>query len=254
LRGALIGENKQDEVAQALVTRDQELEVCRNVDAVLCYNSTEHAVITSHILKADNLHITPWVLESKASGPDFSKREGIAFLGGFNHTPNKDAVEYLVTNIMPLLEKVRPEIKLYVYGSNMPIEYKDFEVNNVEMVGFAETLDSVYHDHRVFVAPLLSGAGIKGKVLESLAYGLPTVLSDVAAEGTGLTHGISTLIANEAEEWVDSIIKLYDSEELWNKFSENSVSLVEAKYSKDHGVKVFKGIFSSVGIYSSNEM
>lgn len=53
------------------------------------------------------------------------------------------------------------------------------------MVGFAETLDGVSHDHRVFVAPLLSGAGIKGKILESMAFNLPTVLTDIAAEGTG---------------------------------------------------------------------
>jgi glycosyltransferase involved in cell wall biosynthesis len=53
------------------------------------------------------------------------------------------------------------------------------------MVGFAETLDGVSHDHRVSVAPLLSGGGIKGKILESMAFNLPTVLTDIAAEGTG---------------------------------------------------------------------
>jgi glycosyltransferase involved in cell wall biosynthesis len=55
------------------------------------------------------------------------------------------------------------------------------------LFGFAETLNDVYHDYSVFIAPLLSGAGIKGKVLESMAYNLPTVLTNVAAEGTGLT-------------------------------------------------------------------
>jgi glycosyltransferase involved in cell wall biosynthesis len=74
-----------------------------------------------------------------------------------------------------------------VYGSNMPERFKEFESDNINIVGFAETLDGVYHDHRVFIAPLLSGAGIKGKVLESMAYNLPTVLTNVAAEGTGLT-------------------------------------------------------------------
>ncbi|HCG6647459.1 TPA: glycosyltransferase [Vibrio parahaemolyticus] len=235
----------------SLATREQELEVCRKVDAILCYNSTEHAVITSHILEAEKLHITPWVLEDKTVGPSFEEREGLAFLGGFNHTPNGEAVEYLVSDIMPLLAKKRPDIKLYVYGSNMPTSYKDMESDNIKMVGFAETLDGVYHDHRVFVAPLLSGAGIKGKVLESMAYNLPTVLTDVAAEGTGLTHGISTLIAQEPQEWVDAIIKLYDDKTLWTKFAENSQVLVDAKYSAEHGHKVFKDIFASVGIYST---
>ncbi|MGR5254317.1 glycosyltransferase [Vibrio astriarenae] len=250
MRAALQDGKDQEQVNRALQTREEELAVCREADAVLCYNSTEHAVITSHILEAEKLHITPWVLEPKSQGPSFEQREGIAFLGGFNHTPNGEAVEYLVNDIMPLLAKQRPEITLYVYGSNMPKRIQEMATDNIQMVGFAETLDGVFHDHRVFVAPLLSGAGIKGKVLESMAYNLPTVLTDVAAEGTGLTHGISTLIAHTPQEWVDAIIKLYDDKVLWSKFAENSQVLVDAKYSKEHGKKVFRNIFSSVGVYS----
>lgn len=251
MRAALFKSTDQAALEKALETRSEELGVCRKADAVLCYNKTEHAVITSHILETEKLHITPWVLESKPKGPSFKARQGIAFLGGFNHTPNGEAVEYLVNDIMPLLEKQRPEITLSVYGSNMPASYKTLETDNIKMVGFAETLDGVYHDHRVFIAPLLSGAGIKGKVLESMAYNLPTVLTEVAAEGTGLTHGISTLIAQEPQEWVDAIIKLYDDQILWTKFAENSQTLVEAKYSFEHGHKVFREIFASVGVYSS---
>ncbi len=236
---------------QALQTRNEELLVCQKADAILCYNSTEHAVITSHILEAEKLFITPWVLEKKTAGPSFAKRSGIAFLGGFNHTPNRESVEYLAKEIMPLLEKQRPDITLYVYGSNMPDEYKELETSNIKMIGFAETLDGVFHDHRVFVAPLLSGAGIKGKVLESMAYNMPSVLTEVAAEGTGLTHGISTLIAQKPQEWVDAIIQLYDDKDLWQKFAENSQVLVEAKYSFEHGHQAFKEIFASVGVYSS---
>lgn len=251
MRAALKGGTNKERLDVALVTRQKELSVCQEVDAVLCYNSTEHAVITSHILNTEKLHITPWVLEDKPAGPLFGKRQGIAFLGGYNHAPNGEAVEYLVNEIMPLLTKQRPDIVLYVYGSSMPASFKEWENDNIKMIGFAETLDGVYHDHRVFVAPLLSGAGIKGKVLESMAYNLPTVLTDVAAEGTGLTHGISTLIAQESQEWVDAIIKLYDDQTLWTKFAENSQTLVEAQYSFEHGHKAFKKIFASVGVYSS---
>lgn len=191
------------------------------------------------------------MLEEKQPGPAFEKREGIVFLGGFNHTPNIECVEFLAKDIMPLLAKKRPDITLYVYGSNMPDEMKEFECDNIKMVGFAEHLDDVFHNHRVFVAPLLSGAGIKGKVLESMAYGLPTVLTDVAAEGTGLTHGISASIASSPQEWVDSIITLYDGEKQWNKYSENQLSLVETNFSFENGLKRFRDIAASVGLFSS---
>ncbi|MCL1061823.1 glycosyltransferase [Shewanella benthica] len=251
IRASVRGEGCNLSLSKAVETRAKELDVCRKVDAVLCYNSTEHAVITSHILEAEKLHITPWVLEEKSQAPAFGKRKGIAFLGGFNHHPNIEAVEYLANDIMPLLAKQRPEITLTIYGSNMPKELEKYDCDNIKMLGFAESLDGVYHDHRVFVAPLLSGAGIKGKVLESMAYGTPTVLTEVAAEGTGLSHGINTLIAQKPQEWVDAIIKLYDDEILWIKMSENEQILVKEKYSFEHGYKSFKNIFSSVGIYSS---
>lgn len=251
MRAALKNGKDEEKLTDALETRVRELRVCNSVDAILTYNATEHAVITSHILDAEKLHITPWVLEEKQPGPAFEKREGIVFLGGFNHTPNIECVEFLAKDIMPLLAKKRPDITLYVYGSNMPDEMKEFECDNIKMVGFAEHLDDVFHNHRVFVAPLLSGAGIKGKVLESMAYGLPTVLTDVAAEGTGLTHGISTLIAEKAEEWVDGIIKLYDDEKLWQKFADNQNTLVKSNFSFEGGKAAFKEIFASVGLFST---
>tara|TARA_R110002049_G_scaffold142673_3_gene304566 strand:- start:4140 stop:6926 length:2787 start_codon:yes stop_codon:yes gene_type:complete len=252
MRASLSGNAGEEEMQKALATRDAELDVCRKADAVLSYTHTEHAVITSHICEVDKLHLTPWVLEEKTEGPAFADRRGIAFLGSYNHPPNREALDYLVEDVMPLLLSVRPDIKLSVYGSNMPDDYDELDCENIEIVGFAETLDEVFHEHRVFVAPLLSGAGIKGKVLEAVAYGTPCVLSEMAAEGTGLSHGISALIADTdtPDEWVNAIIKLYDNEDLWNKFSENERIIAREKYSFEHGVKEFRKILASVELYS----
>ena len=105
--------------------------------------------------------------------------------------------------------------------------------------------------YSIIIEYLFSGAGIKGKVLESMAYGLPTVLTDIAAEGTGLSHGISTSIALSPEQWVENIIALYDKEELWNKYSENQLSLVQTNFSFANGLKRFRDIAASVGLFSS---
>lgn len=250
LRSAL--KNGRDEVKLqgAIQTRSAELDVCQKVDAILCYNTTEHAVIASHILETEKLHLTPWVLENKSAGPSFEQRQGIAFLGGFNHFPNVECVEFLADKVMPMLAEQRPDICLYVYGSNMPDTFSEFETDNMKLVGYAEHLDEVYHNHRVFVAPLHSGAGIKGKILEAMAYNVPCVLSDVAAEGTGLTHGISALIANKADDVVQSIIKLYDNAELWAKISSNEAIIVESSFSFEFGKRKFQDILASVDIFT----
>ena len=197
------------------------------------------------------MHTTPWVVDPKPSGKGFSDRSGIAFLGGYGHKPNVEAVEFMVEQVMPKLKAVRPDITFTVYGSKMPKEFKQFACDNVDIVGFAESLDKVYNEHRIFIAPLLSGAGIKGKVLDALAYATPTILTDVAAEGTGLTNGINTIIANDSEAWVQAITKLYDDEILWKRFSETSKLLAQENYSFVSGVSRFRKIFESVGIFTS---
>ena len=252
MRAALANGKDEDALKKSLQTMQQELDIYRKADVVLTYNSTEQAVITSHIHEQDKFFITPWVLDEKPQGPGFEEREGICFLGGYNHKPNVEAVEYLCKEIMPDLEKTRPDIVLYVYGSNMPERFLDYETSNIKMVGFAESLDHVFNRHRVFVAPLLSGSGIKGKVLESMAYGMPVIMSDVAAEGIDLIHGISTLIAGKPEEFLSAILKLYDDQKIWEQFAGNEKVLVQMKYSFEHGKKRFKDIFASVGLAATH--
>src|SRR5690606_24014359 len=120
---------------------------------------------------------------------------------------------------------------------NPPESFNKLEADDVIVEGFVESLDDVFETCRVFVAPLLSGAGIKGKVLEAMACGIPTVLSSVAAEGTGLSHGINTFLAENPQEWVECIAKLYQDESLWNEFSKNAMRLAENNFSFEHGVK-----------------
>lgn len=247
LRTAL-NANDPQQIHQATITRDRELSVMRQVDAILSYNDTEHAVIASHLLESRKIHSCPWVLEEKKVGLPFDKREGIAFLGGYLHAPNVEAVNFFVKEVMPLLAIKAPQITFYIYGSKMPAAFNQFVASNVKRIGFVENLDEVYHRHRIFVAPLLSGAGIKGKVLESLAYGLPTVLSSVAAEGIGLAHNISTLIADTAEQWCDDIIRLYHDEALWLRISENQRTIADSRFSFKVGQQQMKAVFSSVNL------
>jgi len=112
---------------------------------------------------------------------------------------------------MPALAQHRRDIILNVFGSNMPSDYYKFETINVKVFGHANNLDNVYYKARILVAPLLSGAVIKGKVHEPMSYGLPVIATDFAAEGISLSNGVSTLTTNMHEEWVESILLLCDN-------------------------------------------
>ena len=244
LRAAL--SSGQSSLDEPLRTRDRELMVMRRVDAVLSYNEVEHSVIASHNLTEENVFKCPWVLQDKRSVVPFEEREGIAFLGGFNHTPNREAVKYFVDSIMPLLRIAQPGIRFHVYGSRVSDDIAALASDDIIIEGFAASLSEVFDTCRVFVGPLLSGAGIKGKVLESMAYGVPSVLTPVAAEATGLTHNHSALIVNEPTEWCDSITNLYNNKTLWEDIAYNSNALVHTEYSVEHGLKKMEDVLRYV--------
>ena len=246
LRAALVsGQSSLDEPKR---TRDRELEVMRRVDAVLSYNEVEHSIIASHNLTEENIFKCPWVLEDKRSAMRFKEREGIAFLGGFNHAPNCEAVKYFVESIMPPLRIALPGIRFHVYGSGVTDDILNLASDDVIIEGFASSLSQVFDTCRVFVGPLLSGAGIKGKVLESMAYGVPSVLTPVAAEATGLTHNHSTLVVNDVEEWCASIKNLYSDEKLWEKIAYNCHALVHTEYSEERGLAKMENVLRYVEI------
>lgn len=242
LRMALASGEK--DLSGPLATRDRELALMRKVDAILSYNETEHAVIASHNLRDDNIFKCPWVLNVRGHKTPFEEREGIAFLGGYRHLPNVEAVEFFVEKVMPLLRVSGKKITFHIYGSNLPESFKKLECDDVILEGFVESLDEVFETCRIFVAPLCSGAGIKGKVLDAMSYGIPSVLSPIAAEATGLIHGQSTLIAHSSEEWAMHVINLYDNKELWGKIAANNLSIGKENYSFNNGWKLMGKVLS----------
>ena len=245
---------KQEEpnIEAVLQTRESELGVIKAVDAVFCYNKIEHAIIMSHTFKEENLFLCPWVLEpeDRETVPSFESREGIAFLGSFGHPPNREAVEYFLSAIAKPLFAELPDLKLHIYGSNMPKDLVKSATDNVVVEGYVRDLEDVYNRHRLFISPLISGAGIKGKVLNALAFGVPSVISPVSAEGTGITSGVQGIIAETVEEWVNGIKLLYLNQERWQQASHNSLSLATRHYSFENAVKQFRKALDYLELYT----
>ncbi len=240
------------EIASAMNTRHRELAVMEDVDAILSYNDTEHSVISSHTFEANKIFKCPWVLSEKKLRVPFGERKDIAFLGGFNHLPNREAVLYFVNEVMPLIRQKSPEIIFNVYGSGITEEIEALASDDVHIKGFVESLDTVFDECRVFVAPLLSGAGIKGKVLESISYQVPCVLSPIAAESTGLIHDLNSKIAETPMQWAESIISLYYDESEWTRLSQKSAELVTERYSVKHGMEAMSKMMSHLELDPSS--
>lgn len=254
LRAGLAAGSKEV-ITRAVQTRDRELTVMRKVDLVLSYTDVEQAVVVSHNLDSTRMARCPWVANVVSSVPGFAGRTDIAFLGGFNHHPNAEAVEWFVAEVMPRLRKVRPDIRFRVYGSNVPKSLLTLaeEEEGVLIEGWVPSVDTVYDSCRVFIAPLRSGAGIKGKVVDALAHGVPCVLSALAAEGIPIRDGMDACLADEPGQWVDAIVKLYDDEAAWNAMSKLAQSIAQRHYGFERGVLEMQDALRQAEIFTTTD-
>ena len=154
-------------------------------------------------------------------------------MGGFGHPPNADAVRYLISDILPLLRKQAPDCMTYIVGSKMPDEIMNLRVPGLTPVGFVPVLAEILHKLRCTMVPLRYGAGIKGKVLESFAHGLPCVMSEVAAEGLDLPEDLAWLVARSPAEFAEKLARVHEDEAFNRRLSEAGLAYIEQRYNAD---------------------
>lgn len=254
LRAGLQAKNKEA-VELSLKTRDNELKVMSKVDLVLSYTEVEKAVIISHNLDATQVAKCPWVTDITSKVPGFEERIDIAFLGGYNHHPNTEAVEWFAQRVMPLLRNSLRGVKFSVYGSHVPKSLMALaeKFEDIVIEGWVPSVDMVYNTCRVFIAPLQAGAGIKGKVIGALAHGVPCVLSPVAAEGILLRDKIDASIASRPEDWVTAISRLYTDQQSWAAMSQQAIGFAQVQYGFEKGVSQMQEALQQVELFTTAE-
>jgi glycosyltransferase involved in cell wall biosynthesis len=106
----------------------------------------------------------------------------------------------------------------------------------------------VYARHRVFVAPLRSGAGLKGKVAAAAASGIPQVLSPTAAEATGLRHGQEVFVARQPADWIAAITTLMSQDSTWMAMSTAAHRFARHHFGREQGLTLMREAFQRLGL------
>lgn len=241
------------QIEAAREVRDQEIAAMRAADLVLSYNPTEHAVIDAISEGTVKVMPCPWVLDLPETVPPRDGRSGLSFLGSFQHHPNLEGLTWFLREVMGPLALTRPDIRLSIYGSRMPEAIKTMASETIDPVGYIEDASTAYDGHLVFVAPLLSGAGIKGKVLNALARGIPCILSPVAAEGIGLRDGEDCIIADRQQDWTTAIARLHDDADLWQHLADNARAHAARTYSFERGRTLMRAALEAVELFGARE-
>ena len=169
----------------------------------------------------------------------FEERKNILFIGS-THTPNIDALYFLFEKIMPKVWEKLPQITVDVIG-NLNTEINDIVHPNFIFHGYIPEIDTYFTSSKFMVVPLRYGAGVKGKIGQSLEYYLPLITTAIGAEGMFLEHEKNALIASSGEDFANEIIRLYNDKNLWKKLQDNSETSLEP-FSREILLKKIKNI------------
>lgn len=220
------------EMAQeAALARNREIALARAADTTVVASPIE-AEILSDLAPNARIRQVPLARRGpKHAAAGFDQRSDIAFIGGFAHTPNLDAIAWFVKDVWPLVREGGFRDRLVIAGSEMPDEIRSLARPGVEIRGRIETIDEIFDHCRLSIAPLRYGAGLKGKVISSLSYGVPVVATSIAAEGLEEHDGVR--VANEPESLAQAILSLYDDEILWSRASAEALRVFRDTFSTE---------------------
>jgi len=210
------------------VVKRKELEFARKADFTIAITPEEKQILKKegiqNIIVIPNIHKKCYDEEHFRA---FTDRSGLVFIGGYAHKPNVDAARWLIEEIMPKVWSVTPDIEVTLLGSNPPVEVLALQSARVKVPGFINHVDSYFNDAKIFVAPLRFGAGMKGKIGQSLSYALPIITTDIGSEGIGLKSNENFIQADTADDFASAILKLYSNKELWYKVSDGSKEVLK---------------------------
>lgn len=175
-----------------------------------------------------------------------SSRNSIVFVGNYAYRPNLDAAEKLIREILPRLQKRVPQVRLLLVGANPPARLRTQASPNIEITGFVSDVSSYLRDATCFVSPLRSGAGMRNKILEAMAEGLPVVATSRSLEGLAIMPGEHALLGSTPGELAESALRLLVDRRLRNRIGQAGRRLVCERYSWESVADRYEQLYKAV--------
>jgi GT2 family glycosyltransferase/glycosyltransferase involved in cell wall biosynthesis len=218
--------------AAARAKRDEELALIRKADVTLVVSPFEQALL-AELLPDAHVMVLSTIHELLQGGKPFAEREGLVFIGGFQHPPNTDAVLWYAREILPLVREALPGAKTYIVGSKVPANVRALATDDFIVTGYVPDVTSYFTGCRASIAPLRYGAGVKGKINLAMSYGLPVIATTPAIEGMHLNPGDDVLVADDPAAFAAEIVRVYNDEALWRRLSAGGRDNIRKHFSRD---------------------
>ncbi len=219
-------------LAAAERTRQREQAIYGATDALVAVSADDAAALRTLVPEIP-VTVVSNVHDEVAPGPGLAGRSGILFVANFAHAPNVDAILDFHASTWPLLRRALPGVRLTLVGSDPPPPVRALAAADVEVTGWVPETTPYLDRARVSIAPLRYGAGVKGKIGEALAHGLPVVTTPIGAEGMDLVDGEHALVADGAGAFAAAVAALAEDDALWQRLAAAGRAHIAATLSPD---------------------
>jgi glycosyltransferase involved in cell wall biosynthesis len=161
-------------------------------------------------------------------------------LGSMDWIPNREGIEWFLDEVWPDIEELNSELRFYIAGRHMPKKFFEYDSDNVVVEG--EIFDAVefMNSKAIMIVPLLSGSGMRVKILEGMAMSKCIIATTIAAEGIACQHGKDILLADSPDEFYRYILQCLTQPKKWKEIGEQARKTVEREY---HISKVSERMF-----------
>jgi glycosyltransferase involved in cell wall biosynthesis len=178
----------------------------------------------------------------------------LVFVGSMNYIPNVDAAEFFVNDVLPLIARERPDVTFTIVGARPSAAVRRLaEDPRVSVTGPVDDVRPYYAAAAAAVVPLRAGGGVRMKILEGMALGVPMVSTTIGAEGLSLEHGRELLIGDTPQELADAAIGLLRDPALGDRLARAARETALRRFSWESVAAVLDGVYNSVvGRYSAN--
>jgi glycosyltransferase involved in cell wall biosynthesis len=218
-----------------LVQLNYEARVCRTFHRVACMTDEDRTVL-SRFVAPSRLHTVPIGVDSSYFDPaqvlTQESPQRLLFLGNYRHPPNCDAVYFFVRDVLPRIRQEEPGAEFWIAGGNAHLLNQRIVggVDGVHVAGYVPDVRSCYRSAALFVAPILTGTGMRVKLLEALSMGKAVVATPLAAQGFRSTHGAVMRTATTAGAFAEEVVKLLRNPKLRSTLGANARQMIQEQY------------------------
>lgn len=235
-----IGKNTKNPIKKRYINllakrlKNYEVEVFKSIDGIAAMTKVDENDFKNLGFKKGIASIpTGYILNVKEDSKQTEEKDSIFHIASMDWLPNVEGVDWFLNKVWPLISSSQNQAKLYLAGREMPDSYYTLNLPNVHVVGKVKSAKEFYLSKKIMIVPVLSGSGMRIKIIEGMALGKVIISTTIGAEGINCTSGKNIIIADSPEDFAKAICTCLNNSDYCDSIGKNAQDLIATEYSND---------------------